>query len=159
MRIFRLTVSARPCQRKDQTRRSNEASTHLGTAKVLARCQNKLAARTLITRARPMKESARLFQKLRTFSSFPRLGDQFSFSRLPWPKKPPKMRILLTHFKLSEVSNLWRHRLSQMASVLVLFNFAPVAFSYLAIMSKRLFSDKMSFAKQVVSSAYWETLN
>ena len=61
--------------------------------------------------------------------------------------------------KLSGVSNLWRHRPSQMASVLVLFNFAPVAFSYLAIISKRLFSDKMSFAKQVVSSAYWETLN
>ena len=73
----------------------------LGTTKSLAKYQKKLAARTSVTRERPMKARDWPLQIFKTFLSFFSLGDQFASSRWkpptgahlghPFPPLPPNL--------------------------------------------------------------------
>ena len=84
-RDFLATVSILDPHRKGKTSFLNREITHSGVGKTLARNQNLLAPRILITRTFPIRDKERHFHKLILDSNFEILGSQLSGSTLTNP--------------------------------------------------------------------------
>ena len=84
-RDFLATVSILDPHRKGKTSFLKREITHSGVGKTLARNQNLLAPRILMTRTFPTRDKERHFHKLMLDSNFEILGSQLSGSTLTNP--------------------------------------------------------------------------